>query len=61
VAIAKPYLLNSISDLFHQQMPLSYLRQIFEVMEYPVGEFGVDRQVSERVMKDACLSDDGSM
>ncbi|WP_221091178.1 DUF5131 family protein [Deinococcus aquaedulcis] len=24
---------NSMSDLFHEQMPLSYLKQIFEVME----------------------------
>jgi hypothetical protein len=41
VAIAKPYLLNSMSDLFHKQMPLPHRRQIFELMEYPVGEFEV--------------------
>src|SRR4051812_15773310 len=24
---------NSMSDLFHEQIPLSYIRQVFEVME----------------------------
>lgn len=47
---------NSMSDLFHEQMPLSYLQQIFEVMEAcPQHVFQVLTKRAERLAEVAPL------
>lgn len=47
---------NSMSDLFHEQMPLSYLQQIFEVMEAcPQHVFQVLTKRAERLAEIAPL------
>lgn len=47
---------NSMSDLFHEQMPLSYLKQIFDVMEAcPQHVFQVLTKRAERLAEIAHL------
>lgn len=47
---------NSMSDLFHEQMPISYLKQIFEVMEAcPQHVFQILTKRAERLSEVAPL------